>query len=67
VGELATRHPYLPYEEITSVEVTREVPLKATLTLYDGRTVQVQELMASEFLEKHSRDTLLRVFERIND
>ncbi|MEU2610457.1 M48 family metallopeptidase [Micromonospora sp. NPDC007271] len=67
VGELASRHPYLPYEEITSVEVTREVPLKATLTLYDGRTVQVQELMSSEFLEKHSRDTLLRVFERIND
>ena len=67
VGELAARHPYLPYEEITSVEVTREVPLKATLTLYDDRTVQLQELMSSEFLEKHSRDTLLRVFERIND
>ncbi|MFD2767384.1 M48 family metallopeptidase [Micromonospora eburnea] len=66
VSEVAARHPYLPYEEITSVEVTREVPLKATLTLYDGRVVQVQELMASEFLEKHSRDTLLRVFERIN-
>ncbi|SBT51038.1 M48 family metallopeptidase [Micromonospora narathiwatensis] len=67
VGEVAARYPYLPYEEITSVEVRREVPLKATLTLFDGRVVQVQELMASEFLEKHSRDTLLRVFERIKD
>ncbi|MEU0152753.1 M48 family metallopeptidase [Micromonospora fulviviridis] len=67
VADLAARHPYLPYEEITSVEVKREVPLKATLTLFDGRTVSVQELMASEFLEKHSRDTLLRVFQRIND
>ncbi|MFU8871949.1 M48 family metalloprotease [Micromonospora sp. SL4-19] len=67
VSELATRHPYLPYEEIASVEVTRQVPLKATLTLHDGRVVQVQELMASELLEKHSRDTLLRVFEQIND
>lgn len=66
IAELAGRNPYLPYEEITSVEVTRRVPLKATLTLYDGRTVQVQELMASELLEKHSRDTLLRVFEQIN-
>lgn len=67
IAELASHNPYLPYEEITSVEVTKRVPLKATLTLYDGRTVQVQELMASELLEKHSRDTLLRVFEQIND
>ena len=67
VGELATRHPYLPYEEIRSVTVTKRVPLKAELTLHDGRAVQVQELMASELLEKHSRDTLLRVFQRIND
>ncbi|MDG4804831.1 M48 family metallopeptidase [Micromonospora sp. WMMD980] len=66
VADLAARHPYLPYEEITSVEVRREVPLKATLTLFDGRTVQMQELMASEFLEKRSRDTLLTVFRRIN-
>ncbi|WP_422743674.1 M48 family metallopeptidase [Micromonospora sp. WMMD754] len=66
IAELAGRHPYLPYEEITSVEVRREVPLKATLTLFDGRTVQMQELMASEFLEKRSRDTLLTVFRRIN-
>ena len=48
------------------MEVRREVPLKATLTLFDGRTVQMQELMASEFLEKRSRDTLLKVFRRIN-
>ncbi|MFJ8581655.1 M48 family metallopeptidase [Micromonospora sp. NPDC093277] len=66
VSEVATRYPYLPYEEITSVEVQREVPLKAALTLHDGRVVQVQELMASEFLEKHSRDTLLHVFRQIN-
>ncbi|MFE9656103.1 M48 family metallopeptidase [Micromonospora sp. NPDC006431] len=67
IAELAARNPYLPYEEIRSAEVTKQVPLKATLTLHDGRTVQVQELMASELLEKHSRDTLLRVFAQIND
>ncbi|GAB3366904.1 M48 family metallopeptidase [Micromonospora halotolerans] len=67
VAEVASRNPFLPYEEIRSVEVTKRVPLKAVITLHDGRSVQVQELMASEFLEKHSRDTLLRVFEQINE
>ncbi|MFI7604177.1 M48 family metallopeptidase [Micromonospora sp. NPDC049366] len=66
VAQLAATHPFLPYEEITSVEVTREVPLKATLTLHGGRTVAVQELYSSELLEKKSRDTLLAVFRRIN-
>ncbi|MGK5742676.1 M48 family metallopeptidase [Micromonospora sp. URMC 103] len=67
MAELATRYPFLPYEEISSVEVQREVPLKATLTLHDGRTVVVQELYSSELLEKHSRDNLLAVFRRITD
>ncbi|TDC82604.1 HtpX-like protease [Micromonospora sp. KC606] len=67
VSELAARHPFLPYEEITSVEVRRPVPLKAELTLHDGRVVAVQELYSSELLEKKSRDTLLEVFARIND
>ncbi|MFJ6194913.1 M48 family metallopeptidase [Micromonospora sp. NPDC092111] len=67
VAELAARHTFLPYEEITSVEVTKQVPVKAQLTLHDGRTVAMQELYASELLEKRSRDTLLKVFQRIND
>ncbi|MET8233946.1 M48 family metallopeptidase [Micromonospora sp. NPDC005298] len=67
VGELATAHTFLPYEEVASVDVKREVPLKAELTLHDGRVVALQELMASELLEKQSRNTLLRVFARIND
>ncbi|MEH0935640.1 M48 family metallopeptidase [Micromonospora psammae] len=66
IAELATRHAFLPYEEIVSVDVKREVPLKAELSLHDGRVVTMQELMASELLEKQSRDTLLRVFRRIN-
>ncbi|WP_422736807.1 M48 family metallopeptidase [Micromonospora sp. WMMD729] len=67
IAELATRHTFLPYEEIASVDVKRQVPLKAELTLHDGRVVAMQELMSSELLEKQSRDTLLRVFGRISD
>ncbi|MEO3780432.1 hypothetical protein ABGB16_27180 [Micromonospora sp. B11E3] len=66
VAELASRHAFLPYEEVTSVTVKRQVPLKAELTLHGGRTVALQELYSSELLEKRSRDTLLAVFERIN-
>ncbi|MFC8846908.1 MULTISPECIES: M48 family metallopeptidase [unclassified Micromonospora] len=66
VAELAGRHTFWPYEEITSVAVKREVPLKAELTLHDGRTVTMQELFFGELLEKSSRDTLLAVFRRIN-
>ncbi|TNH30125.1 HtpX-like protease [Micromonospora orduensis] len=67
IAELATAHTFLPYEEVASVDVKREVPLKAELTLHDGRVVAMQELMASELLEKQSRNTLLRVFARISD
>ncbi|WP_229400710.1 M48 family metallopeptidase [Micromonospora okii] len=65
VAELATRHTFVPYEEITSVAVRREVPLKAELTLHGGRTMAMQELYSSELLGKHSRDALLSVFHRI--
>ncbi|MGC4803634.1 M48 family metallopeptidase [Micromonospora sp. DT233] len=67
VAELATRHPFLPYEEITSVVVRREVPLKAELTLHGGRTMAMQELFSSEFLGKHSRDALVSLFRRIGE
>jgi Zn-dependent protease with chaperone function len=66
MAELATQHTFVPYEEITSVTVTREIPLKAELTLHGGRTVALRELYSSELLEKRSRDTLLAVFQRIN-
>ncbi|MGC5049899.1 M48 family metallopeptidase [Micromonospora sp. DT48] len=67
VATLATWHQFLPYEEMRSVAVTREIPLKAELTLHDGRTVALQELYGSVLLERHSRDNLLQVFQRINE
>ncbi|WP_433127103.1 M48 family metallopeptidase [Micromonospora sp. CA-240977] len=67
MAELTAGHTFLPYEEIVSVDVKREVPLKAEVTLHGGRVMAMQELMASELLEKQSRNTLLRVFRQISD
>ncbi|MFD6755699.1 MULTISPECIES: M48 family metallopeptidase [Micromonospora] len=66
ISQLARWHQFLPYEEVTSVTVTREIPLKAEVTLHDGRVLALQELYGSILLERRSRDNLLRVFERIN-
>ena len=67
VAKLAARHQYLPYEEVVSVSVTKQIPLRAELTLHDGRVVAMKELFGSVLLERRSRDNLLRVFERINE
>ncbi|MEV6814172.1 M48 family metallopeptidase [Micromonospora sp. NPDC051296] len=67
VEKLAAWHQFLPYEEVRSVTVTKEIPLKAELTLHDGRVMTMQELFGSVLLERRSRDNLLRVFERINE
>ncbi|MFY1704245.1 M48 family metallopeptidase [Micromonospora sp. WMMA1923] len=65
--ELAQSHTFVPFEEVTGVEVTREVPLKATLTLHDGRAVTLHESFTGDLLEPKSRDTLLEVFRSLDD
>ncbi|GIJ80636.1 Zn-dependent protease with chaperone function [Micromonospora phaseoli] len=67
VATLAARHQFLPYEEMVSVNVTKQIPLRAELTLHDGRVIAMKELFGSVLLERRSRDNLLRVFERINE
>ncbi|MDG4793853.1 M48 family metallopeptidase [Micromonospora sp. WMMD1082] len=67
VAKLASAHTFLPYEEVVSVAVTREIPVKAELTLHGGRVVALQELYGSELLGKQSRDNLLQVFSQINE
>ncbi|KXK63296.1 HtpX-like protease [Micromonospora rosaria] len=64
--DLAARHTFVPFEEVVSVEVGREVPLKATLTLHGGRTLVLHESFTGDLLEAQSRDTLLEVFASIN-
>ncbi|MEU8190018.1 M48 family metallopeptidase [Micromonospora carbonacea] len=67
VAELTQRHTFWPYEEIASVAIKREVPLKAELTLHDGRTVALRERHTSDVLEWNSRDLLLAIFRRIDE
>jgi len=66
VTELAGRHRFLPFEEVTGAEIQREVPLKAELTLHDGSRVSLREQWSSELLEKESRDTLLSALRSID-
>ncbi|WP_434741627.1 M48 family metallopeptidase [Micromonospora sp. SH-82] len=65
--ELADRHPFVAFEEVESVEVTREVPLRAILTMPDGRRVALHESFTGDLLDAQSRDTLLDVFTSIGD
>ncbi|MBE1486374.1 M48 family metallopeptidase [Plantactinospora soyae] len=60
IAELASRHQFMPFEEVATATVRKQVPLKAELVLHDGRRVALQEGWSSELLEKHSRDTLLK-------
>jgi Zn-dependent protease with chaperone function len=61
VAELAARHWFLPYEEVASASVARQVPLRAELVLHDGRRIEVQETWSGEQLGKDSRDVLVKV------
>ncbi|SCL41124.1 Zn-dependent protease with chaperone function [Micromonospora pallida] len=67
VAQLVADHTFLPYEEIASATVRKRIPLRAELTLSDGRTLNLHELYGSELLEKHSRDNLLIVLDRFAD
>lgn len=67
VEQIAAANAFLPYEEIVSTTVRKQIPVKAELTLHDGRTVTLQELYGSELLDKRSRDALLAVLRSIDD
>lgn len=61
VAELAANHRFVPYEEVATVSVTREVPVRAQIVLHDGTELSLQESWTGELLEKESRNTLLEV------
>jgi hypothetical protein len=65
VEELAARHAFLPYEEIASATVTKQVPARVTLALHDGRRLELHETWGSELITKNSRDVLLRVLAQV--
>jgi hypothetical protein len=65
IDELARRYQFLPFEEIASVAITKQVPMRATLTLRDGSQMELKEGWTSDLLAKDSRDVLTQIFHDI--
>ncbi|SNT11310.1 Zn-dependent protease with chaperone function [Asanoa hainanensis] len=63
---LAERHRFLPYEEIASTTIEKRTPIRATLTLHDGRQITLREKWDGEDLERNSRETLTEVLNELN-
>jgi Zn-dependent protease with chaperone function len=66
LDELARRYYFLPFEEILSATVTKNVPLRATLQLRNGSQMELKEGWTSNLLAKDSRDILTRIFREIS-
>lgn len=58
IVELAKQHQFLPYEEVASATRKKLVPVRASLTLHDGRTFTLHDTWTGEQLTKESRDVL---------
>jgi len=58
---LAERYRFLPYEEIATVVIEKRTPIRARLTLHDGRVIELREKWDGEDLEKNSRKTAMEV------
>jgi hypothetical protein len=59
VEELARQHRFLAYEDVAAVTVTKQVPVRLEVRLYDGRTVTLVEAWTGESLTKHCRENLM--------
>lgn len=59
--DLAMQHVYVPFEEISHVKITRDVPIKAQLTLHAGEVVTVRTSWSSDKLSKDSDRVLLEL------
>lgn len=51
---------WLPYEEFSRVEKQRDIPIKATVTLYDGTAHRIHAVYTG-YVHGKSHDTILRV------
>lgn len=59
VVQLASYHRYLAFEEIAVARISKQVPVRAELTLHDGRTVSISETWSGERLAKDSSEVLV--------
>ncbi|WP_246158599.1 M48 family metallopeptidase [Catellatospora sichuanensis] len=62
VTKLAEMHRFLPYEEVREVTIVKQVPIRATIELHDGRSIELKESWTGEELHKKSREVLHQVF-----
>jgi hypothetical protein len=56
--QLAAQYRFLPYEEIASVRILKQVPARLELALRDGRSIALHETWSGDLLTKESRDML---------
>ena len=62
--QLAERHRFIAYEEVTGVAFAKRSPVQVRLRLHGGATVTVHERWTGEMLGE-SRDILLAVLDRV--
>jgi Zn-dependent protease with chaperone function len=58
VPELARRHRFVAYEEIRAAAILKKVPIKVSLTLHNGETLELAEAWTGESLDSNDRDVL---------
>ncbi|MBX6748949.1 MAG: M48 family metallopeptidase [Micromonosporaceae bacterium] len=59
VEQLARRYRFLAFEDVASVTVLKEVPVRLEVGLHDGRTVKLEESWTGDLLTKQCRDNLV--------
>ncbi len=64
--ELAKAHPFLAFENLKKVTITKEIPLRATLELHNGKTFDLKESWTGDELHKHSRKVITDIFKEFD-
>jgi len=65
--QITRKHRYIPLEAIREATVTRVIPFRASLTLYDGEIVILRESWTGDRLTEDSADVLLALLSRYQE
>ncbi|GIG09962.1 Zn-dependent protease [Catellatospora coxensis] len=60
--KIAEMNRFVPYEEVRKVTIVKQVPIRATIELHDGRSIELKESWTGDELHKKSREVLHQVF-----
>ncbi|WP_426511848.1 M48 family metallopeptidase [Dactylosporangium sp. McL0621] len=58
VAQLARQHRFVAYEDVRAAAVLKNVPIKVSLTLHSGETIELAETWTGESLDKNDRELL---------